>query len=138
MFRYMVFMLLLSICIPAMAQTEIKKVPAPYTSPASGREMYVSYCASCHGKDGKGAGPAASALKQAPPDLTILGKQNKGNFPQDHVVAVITGKAELAAHGSKDMPVWGPVFWKISQGHPEEVQQRVTNLANYLKSIQVK
>jgi mono/diheme cytochrome c family protein len=138
MFRYTILMLLLSTSIAAVAQIEIKKVPAPYTSAASGQEMYVSYCASCHGRDGKGAGPATPALKQAPPDLTALAKQNKGSFPHDHVIAVITGKAELAAHGSKEMPVWGPVFWKISQGHPEEVQQRVANLANYLKSIQAK
>lgn len=138
MCRCFLFMLALSVCIPTAAQTKIKKVPAPYTSPASGQEMYVNYCASCHGKDGKGTGPAASALKQVPPNLTILAKQNKGSFPEDHVAAVITGDAELAAHGSKDMPVWGPVLWKISQGHPDEVQQRVVNLASYLKSIQVK
>src|SRR5947209_20240273 len=79
----------------------IKKVKVPQTSPASGQEMYVSYCASCHGKDAKGNGPAAPALKVAPTDLTALAKNNKGAYPSDHVATVISGAA-VTAHGSKD------------------------------------
>ena len=138
MSRYTFITLLFSLAVSAMAQTRIKKTPAPYTSPASGKQMYVNYCASCHGKDGKGAGPAAASLKQTPSDLTTLAKQNHGSFPRDHVTSVITGKAEVPVHGSADMPVWGPVFWKMSGGHPAEVHQRVANLSAYLESIQNK
>jgi len=50
----------------------------------------------------------------------------------------LRGQASVTAHGNRDMPVWGPVFWKMSQGHPAEFQQRVTNLAHYLESLQAK
>ncbi len=117
---------------------EIKHVPAKLTSPASGEQMFTSYCASCHGKDAKGNGPAASALNKAPADLTRLAKKNGDKYPDMKVMAVLRGEASVAAHGTQEMPVWGPVFWHMSQGHPAEVQQRVTNLNNYIKSIQEK
>jgi mono/diheme cytochrome c family protein len=115
----------------------IKKVPAPHTNPASGQEMYVNYCASCHGKTGTGNGPAAPALKESVPDLTTLTKQNKGVFPSAHISSVISGR-DGAAHGSSDMPVWGPIFRSLRPGDQAEVQQRVTNLTEYLKSLQAK
>jgi mono/diheme cytochrome c family protein len=77
----------------------------------------MSYCASCHGKDAKGDGPAANALKQAPADLTMLAKQNGGKYPSNKVSSILRGQTKLVAHGDQDMPVWGPVFWKMSQGH---------------------
>ncbi len=116
----------------------IKHVTAKPTSAASGKEMFTSYCASCHGTDGKGGGPAASALKVPPADLTQLSKQNGGKFPALHVGAVLRGEATTPAHGSKDMPVWGPVFWHMSQGHNSEVQQRITNLTQFIESLQAK
>jgi len=102
--------------------TEIKRVPPASTSPASGREMFVNYCAPCHGKDAKGNGPAAAALKQAPANLTELAKENGGKFPDMKVSAVLRGEAAVAAHGTQEMPVWGPVFWRMSQGRATEVQ----------------
>ncbi len=121
----------------AFAQT-IKKTPAPYTNPASGQEMYKAYCASCHGLDGKGSGPAASAMKQPIPDLTQLAKKNGGKYPTDHVASVITGDSNSPSHGSAEMPVWGPVFMKVSQHHTSQVQQRVHNLMEYIGSMQAK
>ena len=119
-------------------ETKIKKEPAPYTSAASGRQMYESYCASCHGKNAQGDGPATSALKVPPSDLTDLAKKNGGKFPDAHVSAVIRGEANTPAHGSREMPVWGPVFSSISGGRPAEVQLRVTNLTKYIESLQKK
>jgi len=119
-------------------KTEIKHGPVPVTSPASGREMFVAYCASCHGKDAKGDGPARNALKVPPADLTMLAKKNNGDYPSMKVTTVLTGQANLAAHGSQEMPVWGPIFWRMSGGHEAEVQQRITNLNRYLESLQVK
>ena len=97
----------------------------------------MSYCASCHGKDAKGDGPAAGALKQAPADLTMLAKLNSGKYPSDKVTSILRGQTKLVAHG-QDMPIWGPVFWKMSQGHEEQVQMRIANLNRYLESIQEK
>ena len=125
---------------PAKDQSakEIKHVPVKQTSPASGAEMYKSYCAVCHGIEGKGNGPAASALKVPPSNLTTLAARNGGKYPSLKVSAIIRGEEVLAAHGSKDMPIWGNLFWNLSGGHEAEVQQRVTNLNKYLESLQKK
>ena len=117
---------------------EIKHVPIQATSPASGQEMYKTYCAVCHGTDGKGNGPAADALKVPPPDLTVLASKNGGKYPASKVSAIIGGEEVLAAHGSKDMPIWGRLFRTISGGHDSEVHQRVTNLNKYIESLQKK
>jgi len=116
----------------------IQHVPIKSTSPASGKEMYTTYCAVCHGTDGKGGGPAASALKVPPTDLTLLSKNNGGKYPALKVTSTIRGEADLPAHGSKDMPVWGSLFWTMSRGHEGEVQQRVANLSHYIESLQAK
>jgi mono/diheme cytochrome c family protein len=121
----------------SLAQT-VKKTPAPYTNPASGSEMFKAYCASCHGVDGKGNGPAASAMKAPLPDLTQLSKKNGGTYPANHVAAIISGDANSPAHGSAEMPVWGPVFMRVSQSHQGQVQQRIHNLTTHIESLQSK
>jgi len=120
------------------SKTTVKREAAPMTSPASGKEMFTSYCASCHGKDAKGNGPAANALKQLPADLTTLAKRNGGKYPTDKVTSILRGQTSLMAHGDQEMPVWGPVFWRMSQGHEEQVQMRIGNLNRYLESLQEK
>ncbi|MGC2198235.1 MAG: cytochrome c [Terriglobales bacterium] len=117
-------------------QKQIKHVPVKLTSPTSGQEMYTAYCAACHGRDGKGNGPAAEALKVPPPDLTTLARKNGNRYPSDHVRSAITGDVRLPAHGSKEMPVWGELFWRMSQGHSTEVQLRVRNLNKHIESMQ--
>ena len=116
---------------------EITHAPAQATSPASGRDMFMNYCATCHGKDAKGDGPAADALKVAPADLTQLTKKY-GKYPSMKVTTILSGQANLAAHGNKEMPVWGPVFFRMSQGHEGEVVQRIANLNHYIESLQAK
>ena len=117
-------------------QRQIKYVSVKPTSPASAQEMYTAYCAVCHGKDGKGNGPAAEALRVAPPDLTILARKNENNYPYDRVKSAIVGDVRLPSHGSKEMPVWGELFWGMSQEHSSEVQLRVNNLDKYIESMQ--
>jgi mono/diheme cytochrome c family protein len=119
-------------------QKVIKHVPMKSTSPTSGHDMYVAYCAVCHGTDGKGGGPAAEALKVPPTDLTILSKNHGGEFPAQRVNAVIRGETGLAAHGTREMPIWGQLFWTTSHGNAGEVQLRVRNLTEYIKSLQAK
>jgi mono/diheme cytochrome c family protein len=132
------FFLLIAVLVYAQTKPEVKHVPAPSTSAASGKEMYKSYCASCHGELGKGNGPAAAALKAAPSDLTQLSRNNSGKFPAERVISILRGQATVTAHGNRDMPVWGPVFWHMSQGHEGEVQQRIANLTHYLETMQQK
>ena len=119
------------------SKTEIRKVAAPQISPSNGEENYKAYCAACHGATGKGDGPAAAALKLPPSDLTKLSANTGGKFPAMHVQTMIRN-AEGTAHGSKDMPVWGPVFRSISNGNQADVELRVNNLTKYLESIQTK
>ena len=123
---------------PAQTAPTVKHVPITNTPSNSGKEMFNSYCAVCHGKDGRGNGPAASAMKTSPADLTVLAQNSGGKYPAAHVAAVIRGQAPTRSHGSKDMPVWGPLFSSISQGHEGQVQQRITNLVTYIDSLQAK
>ena len=74
---------------------------------AAGKAAYERYCASCHGVDGKGQGPAAASLKNPLPDLTQLAKNNNGEFPTMRVLHSVDGTLYLAGHGSREMPVWG-------------------------------
>ena len=122
--------------VPEVPTAEVKKTPAPYTPPSSGRDMYIAYCASCHGKDGKGDGPAAAALKSAPTDLTLLAAKNGGQFPKSHVSQTIKGDSATPSHGSKDMPVWGPIFRAMGTTSDGVVQLRVRNLTKYIASLQ--
>lgn len=121
------------------AQTPIVKHVSIVNTPSnSGKDMFNSYCAVCHGKDGKGAGPAASAMKSQPSDLTTLAQKNGGKYPSSHIASVIRGQATLVSHGTQDMPVWGPLLSSISQGHEAQVQQRVANLVAYIETLQAK
>ena len=85
-----------------IAQTTpvIKQVPVRPTSPASGKQMYTTYCAVCHGVDGKGNGPAAAALKDPPTNLVQLSRDNGGKFPDTHIYSVLQFGMENPAHGS--------------------------------------
>src|ERR1039457_5867602 len=76
----------------------IKKVPTSQTSPSSGKDMFNTYCAVCHGKDAKGNGPASSALKKTPADLTTLTVRNKGKFPELRIYSTIQGDSRSEEH----------------------------------------
>ena len=123
---------------PAQNAPTVKHVPISNAPSNSGKEMFKSYCAVCHGTDGKGNGPAASALKAVPSDLTLLAQKNGGKYPAAHVAALIRGQASMPSHGTPDMPIWGPLFSSISQGHESQVQQRTANLVAYIDSLQAK
>jgi mono/diheme cytochrome c family protein len=113
----------------------INRVPITPTSMASGAEMYDAYCAACHGKEGRGDGPAASVFKTPPTNLTTLTAKNNGKFPDLAVLTVIQwGPTSSNAHGSKDMPVWGNIFSSI--GNEAQTRQRIYNLTKYVESLQ--
>jgi len=115
----------------------VKHVPMARTSPVSGQDMYKNYCASCHGRDAKGHGPTATALKVQPADLTTLARRHGGKYPSLAVKTAIRGDSSVLAHGSKEMPVWGSLFWNLSGGDQQEVHLRLTNLTHYVESLQV-
>jgi mono/diheme cytochrome c family protein len=118
-------------------QAESKLViPVSKTAPTNGKQMYTNYCAPCHGTDGRGNGPAATALKNQPTDLTVLSRNNHGKFPDTHVVAVLQFGSDVPAHGSASMPVWGPILGNMNPTHIQEKHLRITNLTHYLETIQ--
>ena len=123
-------------CAAYVFAQEVKKVPIQPTSAASGKEMFTTYCAVCHGAGGRGDGPAASALKKKPADLTQLSRKNNGAFPDVHVMNFITGEDVVASHGSRDMPIWGDLFRSLSPNDQAVIKLRVSNLADYVKSLQ--
>jgi mono/diheme cytochrome c family protein len=93
------------------SQTTAKNSPEQRTAALPGEGLFNSYCAACHGRDAKGDGPAAAALKVPPSDLTTLAQRHGGKFPMEYVTQVLEyGVGEVKAHGSKEMPVWGPMF----------------------------
>lgn len=103
-----------------------------------GPDLFRAHCAPCHGPEGKGNGPVASALKTKPADLTALAKNHGGKFPEEQVRNFISGDdPSLAAHGSREMPVWGPIFHQIEEDQ-DFGNVRLQNLIKYLETIQQK
>ena len=101
-----------------------------------GRDNFIAYCAVCHGLDGRGGGPAVPALKVPVPDLTTMAKRY-GKYDELGVLNQITGATKMpAAHGSVDMPMWGPIF--KSRDSDQAALMRVRNLAAYVGTLQVK
>lgn len=125
----------LVLAAPAFAQTKIKKEPIKPISDMSGSATFNAYCTACHGPSGKGDGPAAKAFVKPPSDLTQITKKNNGKFPAAAVKMHVSGDTVVAAHGSRDMPTWGPVF-RSTDGNVVEL--RLKNLVDYIESIQAK
>jgi mono/diheme cytochrome c family protein len=107
-------------------------------SPQSGAQTYKECCAVCHGNAGKGNGPAASALKVRPPDLTTLARRHGGKFPDAYVSSVLRNGVKLDAHGTAEMPIWGPLFLALDSSLQSETNQRIASLIKYIKSLQAK
>lgn len=131
------FSLSLAIAQFAAAQEKQAKT-AEVANPESGAVIFRQDCAVCHGKDAKGDGPAANALKVLPPNLTTLALRHGGKFPDEYVLSVLRNGIEAPAHGTAEMPVWGPIFDTMNRNNETRSKLRITNLINYLKSIQAK
>jgi mono/diheme cytochrome c family protein len=125
-------------CGAATSQKQELHGAMPKADIKVGAETYGKYCGSCHGKQGKGDGPVAEALKIAPSDLTALTRTYDGKFPRGYVSAILIFGKRVASHGSDDMPVWGAKFRKIDPGHDRSGQKHIDDLIAYLESIQAK
>jgi mono/diheme cytochrome c family protein len=128
----------LILAVPVLAQQAkptMKTQPISSIGDVSGTATFNAYCTVCHGPAGTGDGPAAKALTKPPADLTQLTKKNNGKFPSLKVKAMIEGEDSPMAHGTRDMPMWGPVF-RSAEGTKSEI--RVKNLVDYIESIQAK
>jgi mono/diheme cytochrome c family protein len=103
-------------------------------SVVQGKELFRQYCVRCHGADGTGDGPDAPTLKKRPADLTLIRKTHNGEFPRFAVMKFITGDTAVAAHGTREMPIWGEVFRKKEGSSGEWA--KVLALTDYIESIQ--
>jgi mono/diheme cytochrome c family protein len=122
----------------AVGQGQVKTAATPGQPSLSGRETFEVHCAACHGRDGKGDGPYASVLKAKPANLTTLAQRNGGRFPLDRVRALVAGlPTRLPAHGTGEMPVWGPIFQALDASD-KTAETRIQNLVAYVQSIQAK
>lgn len=149
--------------LPLLArQANAQRAQANRASAVRGKELFAEYCTSCHGVSGKGDGPVASSLRTAPADLTALAAHNKGQFPSLRVMQAIKAGPNVPAHGSEVMPVWGPIFLRGEEANAEappqtptgvveqsehpvrststqaEVQLRIYNLVEYIRTLQTK
>ena len=100
-----------------------------------GKDLFKSYCASCHGLDAKGHGPMAASLKIPPSDLRRISIRNHDTFPMMRIEKIIAGEESPAGHGSSEMPVWGPIFSRVTTD-VDLGRVRIDNLARYLRDIQ--
>ena len=123
---------------PSSPADDPQKSQLPPTYVPSGKTMYKQFCAACHGADGKGRGPATPTLNTRVPDLTTLAKRHDGKFPTDYVTSVLRFGPGFSAHGSSEMPVWGPLFQYLENYNEAAVRQRIKNLCDYLETIQEK
>jgi mono/diheme cytochrome c family protein len=103
---------------------------------AQGHALYLQYCASCHGVSGEGDGPVAHSLITPPANLRRLGERFGNPLPEDQVARYIDGRAEVKAHGPRDMPVWGTRFYYKSAGDERRTREWIAQLVAYLRSIQ--
>jgi hypothetical protein len=116
---------------------EQNKEGQPLIPSLKGPDLFHEYCAPCHGQDGKGGGPVAPALNTKPADLTTIAQRNGGIFPTKRIRTTIAGDELISAHGSREMPVWGPIFHQVERDR-DYGEIRLQNLTKYLESIQQK
>ena len=119
-------------CASVGAQT-VKQGTAPKIQSLEGVDTYKAYCAVCHGVKAKGDGPAATALKKVPADLTGISRRHGGKFSATDVEEMIVAKQ--VEHGTREMPIWGPVFDALATDR-SFAKLRMANLVAYLKTIQ--
>ena len=108
----------------------------------AGKRLYIRYCATCHGRDGKGKGPLTGTLNTKPPDLTQLAKKQGGTFPYMEVLDILDCSVPYPAHGNSELPAWGETFQSDDPGssggtmEQAAVRGRLMLITDYLRSIQ--
>ena len=134
-------------CALSIAVSFAAALPSPAAEPSDpmlaqvGADMFMQYCASCHGANGQGDGRVAASLKKPPADLTRIAARHGGKFPDSDIARWIDGRFDAPAHGTREMPVWGRQFQDSTSKatDPDEiVRGKLLTLIEYLKTIQRK
>jgi len=103
----------------------------------TGARLFFNHCAACHGENGEGTGPVAASMRVTMPNLRTLAQRNGGSFPRDAVVAYVDGRNVKAAHGDRQMPVWGDVFKGVDQETDDRtVRRRINAIADFISTLQ--
>lgn len=124
------------VAIPATGQPQDRPSPS---SAVAGSRTYRVYCAVCHGQKGKGDGPLAEGLRSTPPDLTLIARDNGGEYPAELVAKIIDGREPVVGHGAPDMPVWGDAFQKSEpEADDERIKQKIQSLVVFIEQLQEK
>ena len=129
----------LAIAVFAASQAHASGAAVSSAVQQAGRDYYLEACASCHGRDGRGGGPVVESLAVKPPDLTTMASRRGGTYPYEELASLIDGRKSIAAHGSREMPVWGERFAGELPGDPQReriIHGKVLMLLVYLESIQ--
>ena len=128
-------LLALALATPAAAQ-DIEPGDA-----REGAEIYATYCATCHGLEGRGDGRMGPILTILPPDLTGLAARNGGVFPVAATVFQIDGRDPILAHGG-DMPLFGEFFLgediavQAETGQPILTSKPIADVVAWLRGVQ--
>jgi mono/diheme cytochrome c family protein len=103
----------------------------------TGARLYFNNCAACHGDDGEGTGPVASSMNVTMPNLRTLAQRSGGAFPADAVAAYVDGRNMKAAHGDRQMPIWGEVFGGANQDAGERtIRRRIAAVVEFISMLQ--
>jgi mono/diheme cytochrome c family protein len=136
MTRTLCSIITLMMLVVTVAAQRTQPVPSIAGESLNGKDSFQAYCATCHGEGGRGDGAVAVALRSKPADLTTLAQRNGDVFPRDRVTATVSGSGRtVAAHGTTEMPIWGPLFRAFEPAARTNV--RIENLVAYLETIQV-
>lgn len=113
--------------------------PESSAAAVSGAYSFRTYCASCHGLDGRGEGPLTDSLRFQPPDLTLIAKRSGGEFPTEKVVRIVDGRSPVKGHGGPEMPIWGDAFRNAETGYDDAAAKaKVRAVVDHLKTLQSK
>jgi mono/diheme cytochrome c family protein len=130
--RHVLFVSLLLCASPALSADYVQM---------SGQDLYLRFCAACHGAEGRGDGPVAASFKVEVPDLTLIARRSRGLYPRERVARIIDGRYIFAAHGARTMPVWGEDLSRLEMGNPEAERATrivIDRLADYVWQLQKK
>jgi mono/diheme cytochrome c family protein len=120
----------------AVAMTFASAAPA-FAADDTGARLYFNHCAACHGEGGEGTGPVAASMRVTMPNLRTLAQRNGGVFPEDAITAYVDGRNTRAAHGDRQMPIWGDVFRGAEQGTAQRtVRRRIAAVVDFVRTLQ--
>ena len=98
--------------------------PAWGQNQSEGKKLYLTYCSSCHGDNGKGDGPAARSLPVKPANHTDGAVMNQLT---DKFLLEIISKGGSAVGKSPMMPGWGG---QLKESQVQDIVAYVRSMAD--------